>query len=228
MNSFAAAVMLLSEARTIGPVRVARVTPFQPEGRKAPWYRIDLEDGERLVMSSRVMRQPPRVGFSYQFDLVADPRQGDMVYRARQVRTVVVDVVLFRPGAEGPEVLLIRRARSPYRGRWALPGGFVDPGESPIDAASREAEEETRIQVSGLQKIGLFDEPGRDPRQRHVQSHAYAAVGDFPDGQAGDDASDTRWVPLAQTDGMRLAFDHAAILGRAVEAMGDHLEAINK
>lgn len=220
---FAEAVQLLSETRTIGPAVVKRATQFQAPGRRAPWYRIELEDGQELVMSSRVMRKPPTPGFAYQFEVTADPRKGEQVYRVRRIRTVTVDMVLFRPGAEGPEVLLIRRANAPYRGRWALPGGIVDPGENPADAARRETEEETRVAVERLTKIGVFEAPGRDPRQRHTRTHAYSAVGEFPDPEAGDDADAAAWVPLPQAQAARLAFDHGSILARALEVMGDEL-----
>lgn len=224
---FVEAVRLLAETRTVGPARVARVTQFQAAGRRAPWYRVELEDGQTLVMSSRVMRQPPRVGYSYQFDVTADPRKGQEVYRVRRIRTVAVDIVLFRPSREEgnvwPEVLLIRRGGAPYRGRWALPGGMVDPGEPPAQAARRELEEETGIQVERLTKIGVFEAPGRDPRQRHVQSHAYSAFGDFPDAQAGDDATAAEWVPIQQAQSARLAFDHQEIIARAQSVMGDEI-----
>ena len=78
---------------------------------------------------------------------------------------LTADVVLFAGPAEDLSVLLIRRGRPPFRGQWALPGGFVDEGERVIDAARRELLEETGIAWDeDLLQVGTFGDPGRDPR----------------------------------------------------------------
>ncbi|MFN8640158.1 MAG: NUDIX hydrolase [Planctomycetota bacterium] len=126
---------------------------------------------------------------------------------------VTVDVVLFDLAVPTkPRVLLIRRRRAPFRGRWALPGGFVDPHEDLEDAARRELREETGIEVGSLWQLGAYGTPGRDPRGHTISvvfcgaadAAAVAAV------RAGDDAADCGFRP-AQRPGP-LAFDHADIL----------------
>ena len=113
---------------------------------------------------------------------------------------------------DAPGVLLIRRARDPYAGRWALPGGFVDPGESPKQAAKRELLEETGTKAHRLIQIGAYGEPGRDPRGWTV-SVAYLCLrlgGARPKARAADDATSIDWRPLTST--RNLAFDHGRIL----------------
>lgn len=123
------------------------------------------------------------------------------------------DIVAFRGGA----VLLITRRDEPFQGHLALPGGYIDPGEAPVTAAIREAEEETGLALTEDQMhyIGDYDEPGRDPRGP-VASTAYATVitGDVTV-QAGDDAATADWVDLDTALRSALAFDHGRILADA-------------
>jgi len=126
------------------------------------------------------------------------------------------DTVLARKGSDGWEVLLVRRGRPPFQGRWALPGGFVDEHEPPEDAARRELEEETGIRYRGpLALLDVFGGPGRDPRGWTV-SAVYVGVldqGEAPVATAGDDADDAAWHRLDALPG--LAFDHGEILAAA-------------
>ena len=119
---------------------------------------------------------------------------------------LTVDGVIVDP-ARG--VLLVRRGRDPFAGRWALPGGFVEPGESCEDACRREVREETGVEIAITGLVGVFSEPGRDPRGPTV-SVAFLChpVRGRPVG--GDDAAEARW--FASLDGVGLAFDHRAIL----------------
>ena len=144
---------------------------------------------------------------------------------------LTADVVLL---SNGCDVLLVRRKGHPCIGRWAFPGGFVNPTESAFDAALRELKEETGVETaSDLHEIGLFSRPGRDPRG-WVVTDAYLAEIDRSRTrvQAGDDAADAAWfrvsldggkpVSLTAPDGTTLdpdalAFDHAEILARAFE-----------
>ena len=87
---------------------------------------------------------------------------------------VTVDIVLFHRLKRGERVLLIRRKRDPFKGRWCLPGGFVDDNESLEAAASRELFEETGLSGIELEQIGAFGDPGRDPRG-HTVSVVFAA-----------------------------------------------------
>jgi 8-oxo-dGTP diphosphatase len=106
-------------------------------------------------------------------------------------------------------VVLIRRGRPPFAGRWALPGGFVEAGETAEAACIREAREETGLGVVPIAVAGVYSDPARDPRF-HTCSVVYLcrAVGGRLRG--GDDAAAARW--FADLTGVALAFDHARIL----------------
>ena len=125
---------------------------------------------------------------------------------------VTVDIVVF--DARRSRVLLVRRAREPFAGCWALPGGFVEIDEDLEDAAHRELHEETGVAGIALRQLGSFGRPGRDPRAR-VVSVAY--VGVLPEGtpapRAGSDAGELRW--FARDALPALAFDHAEIIAAA-------------
>jgi len=109
-------------------------------------------------------------------------------------------------------VLLIRRKHDPFKGSYALPGGFVDVGERVEDACRRELKEETGLEVGALRLIGVYSDPNRDPRG-HTCSIAYLARVGRAEPQAGDDAAWAGWV--ADWRAEVLAFDHAAILSDA-------------
>jgi 8-oxo-dGTP diphosphatase len=109
-------------------------------------------------------------------------------------------------------VLLIRRGNPPFEGRYALPGGFVDVGETVEDACRRELKEETGLKVGALRLIGVYSEPERDPRG-HTCSIAFLARIDSAEPKAGDDAAAAEWVKDWRS--LALAFDHAQILADA-------------
>ena len=141
--------------------------------------------------------------------------------------------------AEGLAVLLIKRGNAPFKGRWALPGGFVNGDEGLEMAAARQLQDETGIAGVGMEQLGAFGDPGRDPRG-HTVSVAYLAfvVAESRPIFAGDDAAEVAWVPLRALlpadekakakrpkrapvqRGKRaaiheLAFDHGQIIARA-------------
>jgi 8-oxo-dGTP diphosphatase len=122
---------------------------------------------------------------------------------------LTTDCVVF--DARG-HVLLIRRKNEPYRGCYALPGGFVDVGERVEDACRRELSEETGLNVGALELIGVYSDPKRDPRG-HTCTVAYLARVGRTAATAGDDAAAAEWV--ADWRAERLAFDHAQILADA-------------
>lgn len=144
---------------------------------------------------------------------------------------LTADLVLL---ADGPlSVLLIRRKGHPCLGRWAIPGGFVEPTESAFDAALRELSEETGVDAHAfsVREIGLFSKPGRDPRGWVVTDAFCAAVRrEDVKASAGDDAAEAGWFAVSiAADGTLtlqngaltlteadLAFDHAEILRRAL------------
>jgi 8-oxo-dGTP diphosphatase len=109
-------------------------------------------------------------------------------------------------------VLLIRRRHEPFRDGYALPGGFVDVGETVEHACRRELKEETGLEVGALRLIGVYSDPNRDPRG-HTCSIAYLAGVDRADVRAGDDAAAAEWVADWRSETM--AFDHAKILADA-------------
>jgi 8-oxo-dGTP diphosphatase len=137
--------------------------------------------------------------------------------------SVTADIVLFHRAADRVEVLLIKRAHEPFKGQWALPGGFVDEGESLEAAAARELKEETGVYGIGFEQIGAFGDPGRDPRG-HTVSIAFAALlADRPEAKASDDAEEARWHSVARLP--RLAFDHKKILRLARKRLLDSNES---
>ena len=110
-------------------------------------------------------------------------------------------------------LILIRRKNPPFQGGYALPGGFVDIGETVEDACIREAKEETNINVKIIRLIGVYSDPKRDPRG-HVVSIAYLCETKTKKEKpkAQDDASSLEIVPISKIPSLKLAFDHMEIL----------------
>jgi len=119
---------------------------------------------------------------------------------------------------ESLKVLLIERGLDPFKGSWALPGGFVEMDESLDQAARRELEEETCLKNVFLEQLYTFSQPDRDPRDR-VVSVGYFALVRMSDHrlQAATDANDARWFDVQKLP--KLAFDHAKILRMAKERL---------
>lgn len=113
--------------------------------------------------------------------------------------SVTADMVIFARGSEEEHlgVLLIQRGRPPFRGQYALPGGFVNPDESVDDAAARELKEETGVDCGCLEQLRTFSTPGRDPR-RWVITCAYLALVEKSEisVKAGDDAKAAEWFSV--------------------------------
>jgi 8-oxo-dGTP diphosphatase len=109
-------------------------------------------------------------------------------------------------------VLLIRRKNPPFQGCWALPGGFVEIGETCEAACAREALEETGLEVEPVALVGVYSTPERDPRG-HTVSPVYLCRVVGGSAKGGDDASDARW--FSDLTGVELAFDHARVLADA-------------
>lgn len=136
---------------------------------------------------------------------------------------VTVDLVIFALRDGELQVLLIQRGVPPFRGRWALPGGFVTRGESLEDAARRELVEETGVADVYLEQLYTFGEPDRDPRGRVVTVAYYALVtGEAGPPVAGTDAGAATWMPARAHP--PLAFDHERILAYALERLANKLE----
>ena len=118
---------------------------------------------------------------------------------------------------ERGRVLLIRRKNEPYKDCYALPGGFMEVGETTEQCARRELKEETGIVAGDLRLIGVYSGPGRDPRH-HTVTIAYltAVTGQVP--RAADDAATAEFVEMPLKG--RLAFDHSQILADALRLLG--------
>jgi 8-oxo-dGTP diphosphatase len=129
---------------------------------------------------------------------------------------VTVDIALFYSATkDNKEVLLIKRAKEPFKGQWALPGGFVDQDESLERAAVRELEEETGLRRIRLEQFGAFGDPGRDPRGHTVSIGFTACLKKYGEVKAADDAEDARWYSVKRLP--RLAFDHKKIIRAALQ-----------
>ncbi len=133
------------------------------------------------------------------------------------------DIVLFTIQQERMKVLLVRRASEPYKGFWALPGGFVQEGESLAECARRELLEETGVDEAYLEQLYTFGDPDRDPRGRVVTVAYFALVrSDELILEAATDADAAAWFPVDQLPD--LAFDHAEILQVARERLAAKVE----
>lgn len=140
---------------------------------------------------------------------------------------VTVDVVVLTMHDGRPMIALIRRGSAPYRGRWALPGGFKTPHESLDQAARRELREETGIHAPAyLEQFRSFGDPKRDPRMNVVTVVYVAVLPEVDELQPSGDARDAELHPLADVlDGtLKLAFDHSRIVHEAVEHLAERME----
>ena len=140
---------------------------------------------------------------------------------------VTADVVVLTVHLGELQVLLVTRGSEPFRGRLALPGGFVEPDEDLDRAALRELEEETGVAGVAVEQLRTYGAPDRDPRPERVVSVAHVAVLPQPVAVRGsDDASHAGWYDVADVLDRpeRLAFDHATILTDAVERVRNKLE----
>lgn len=127
---------------------------------------------------------------------------------------VTTDIVIFTILGGALKVLLIKRAQAPFRGRWALPGGFVHIDESLEDCARRELEEETGVRGVCVEQLYTFGRPDRDPRERVITVAYYALIpSDRITLRAATDAEGVSWFTWGEVPA--LAFDHADILKMA-------------
>jgi ADP-ribose pyrophosphatase YjhB (NUDIX family) len=144
------------------------------------------------------------------------------VRRPRVAALPAADIVIFTIRELQLHALLIKRGTEPYRGKLALPGGFVRPGESLEDTAMRELSEETGLDstVIPLQQVHTYSHPERDPRGRIVTTAFLAIAPNLPEAVGGSDAHRAAWVEVEDSLWLgpdRLAFDHGTILKQALE-----------
>lgn len=130
-----------------------------------------------------------------------------MAFSLKTPLLAVDAVIFFRDG-----IVLIKRKNPPYEGRYALPGGFVEIGETTEDACRREAKEETGLDIELLCLVGVYSDPGRDPRG-HIVSVCYLARGSGELRWGSDAKSAEIFRPNSLPD---LAFDHEKIVGDAL------------
>ena len=121
---------------------------------------------------------------------------------------LMVDVVI----SSEDGVVLVRRGSDPFEGQWALPGGFVEVGETVREAAVREAAEETGLAVEVSRLVGVYSDPDRDPRGHNV-SVAFLACVLGGQMRAASDASE---VVVLEPASVELAFDHSRIIADAM------------
>jgi 8-oxo-dGTP diphosphatase len=124
---------------------------------------------------------------------------------------ITVDCVVFYNNT----VLLIKRKNDPFKNHLALPGGFVDVGETVESACLRELYEETNLKLnySDLNLIGVYSEPDRDPKRATISIAYYAKLSAIEDVIAGDDALEANF--FGDWEEKKLAFDHQSIINDA-------------
>ena len=130
--------------------------------------------------------------------------------------SVTTDCVIFGFDGNKLKVLLVERGVGPFKGKWALPGGFLKMDESAEEGALRELKEETGLTGAYVRQFHTFTAPDRDPRER-VITIAYYALVRLQDVQGGDDAAKAQWFSLDEVPA--LAFDHDQILRKAERAL---------
>jgi len=132
---------------------------------------------------------------------------------------VTVDIIIIKNKAQEKEILLIERGIEPFKGMWALPGGFVEMDETLKQAAIRELKEETGLEDISLIQFKTYGDPNRDPRHRTISIVYYNILkpGSNPKPFAGDDASKVKWFQLSNLPD--LAFDHKKIIHEAIKLL---------
>ncbi|HPF94523.1 MAG TPA: NUDIX hydrolase [Tenuifilaceae bacterium] len=143
-----------------------------------------------------------------------------MLYSYNYPRMLVtVDSLVFKPQDNSSFlILLVKRGNEPYKGQYALPGGFPEMDELLADAAIRELHEETGLSNISLKPLSTFDAVDRDPRGRNISLTFYGFANSDAKATAGDDAAEAEWFPLSNLP--KLAFDHKQIVELAIDRLG--------
>lgn len=142
-----------------------------------------------------------------------------MQNKSSQLKVAVDAIVFGYSKQDGVSVLLIQRKYDPFKGSWAIPGGFVLENESLEEAVERELFEETGIKVNYLEQLYTFGEPGRDPRQRIISVAYFGLVktSQYQELKASTDAENAKWFSIKRLP--QLAFDHKEILSVAINRL---------
>jgi len=138
----------------------------------------------------------------------------------------------FKPPMQDLKIMLIQRSMLDSEGRpnieagkWALPGGFVNPDETAFESAMRELKEETGVENIHLEHFAVYDKPGRDPRGWIISNAHYAIVPEYKlaSRAANDDAEDVQLFSIKEVMQLDLAFDHAVIVANAIQVIRQKL-----
>jgi 8-oxo-dGTP diphosphatase len=132
---------------------------------------------------------------------------------------VTVDAVVFAFSGDNWRLLLVRRGAEPFKGKWAIPGGFVEMDEELEDAAARELREETGLGNVRLRQMHTFGKCGRDPRGRQI-TVAFIGIAekDIRQAKGGDDAAEARWFDIDNLPA-DMAFDHNEVAQFAIRRL---------
>jgi len=146
-------------------------------------------------------------------------KQGKYVYDWPRPM-VTVDAVVFAVSGDSVKLLLIKRKNDPFKGQWAIPGGFIGIDEELDDAITRELAEETGLTGVKLEQMHTFGKPGRDPRGRQITVVYMGVITEgFDRIKAGDDAQQAQWFDINALPPNNMAFDHDAVTKFAIERL---------
>jgi 8-oxo-dGTP diphosphatase len=136
---------------------------------------------------------------------------------------VTVDAVIFAVTSDAIKLLLIKRGHEPFKGQWAIPGGFIGMDEELEDAVARELQEETGLTRVRLEQMHTFGTCGRDPRGRQITVVYMGIIKEGLDRiKAGDDAAQAQWFDINALP-PNMAFDHNLVAKFAVERLKSKL-----
>jgi 8-oxo-dGTP diphosphatase len=133
----------------------------------------------------------------------------------KQEIAVTTDCVVFLKNENLTKVLLVKRKKDPFKGKWAIPGGFLEEDETLEKGAARELKEETGLEISRLEQLKAFGKVDRDPRGRTISIAFYGTVHFEEKVKGNDDAAEAKWFNLKELPS--LAFDHDEILRFAID-----------
>ena len=108
-------------------------------------------------------------------------------------------------------ILLVKRKKDPYKDQFALPGGFVNEGETIEEAIEREVYEETSLKIHPIDILGVYSDPTRDPRG-HMMTVVFIVLVIRGIATAGDDAKEISWIPIEKINEIKIAFDHKLVI----------------
>jgi 8-oxo-dGTP diphosphatase len=108
-------------------------------------------------------------------------------------------------------ILLVKRSKDPYKNQFALPGGFVNEGETIEEAIKREVYEETSLEIHPIEILGVYSDPKRDPRG-HMMTVVFIVIIIRGNPRAGDDAKEILWIPIEKLNDIQIAFDHKLVI----------------